>query len=67
MNKKNLQTENNRTDYGALVKAISQAHEQTQLQAAQAVNVALTLRNWLVGYHIFEYEQNGQDRANYGS
>ncbi|MBA3715895.1 MAG: hypothetical protein H0W76_26185, partial [Pyrinomonadaceae bacterium] len=30
------------------------------------VNIALTLRNWLVGYHIFEYEQNGQDRAAYG-
>ncbi len=31
----------------------------------QAVNVALTLRNWLIGCHIFEYEQHGSDRAEY--
>lgn len=52
--------------YDGLVKAISLTHEQTQRQATQAVNVALTLRNWLIGYHIFEYEQNGRDRAAYG-
>jgi hypothetical protein len=32
----------------------------------QAVNVALTLRNWLIGYHIVEYEQRGRCRARYG-
>ena len=53
-------------NYVSLVEAVSQAHEQTQLQATQAVNLALTLRNWLVGYYIFEYQQNGQDRAKYG-
>ena len=52
--------------YDSLVKAVSHAHEQTQLQATQAVNLALTLRNWLIGYYIFEYQQNGQDRAKYG-
>jgi predicted nuclease of restriction endonuclease-like (RecB) superfamily len=53
-------------DYGALVAAIGQAHETAQRHAVQAVNVALTLRNWLIGYHIFEYEQHGSDRAQYG-
>ncbi len=24
------------------------------------------MRNWLIGYHIFEYEQHGSDRAKYG-
>jgi hypothetical protein len=32
----------------------------------QAVNIALTLRNWLIGYYIVEYEQGGSDRAQYG-
>ena len=41
-------------NYVSLVEAVSQAHEQTQLQATQAVNLALTLRNWLIGYYIFE-------------
>ena len=58
--------ENNEMNYGSLVESISQAHEQTQLQAPQAVNIALTLRNWLIGYYLFEYEQKGNDRANYG-
>ena len=52
--------------YEALVAAIAEAHDKTQRQAAQAVNLALTLRNWLVGYYIVEYEQHGSDRARYG-
>jgi predicted nuclease of restriction endonuclease-like (RecB) superfamily len=53
-------------DYGSLVDAISGVHSRSQAQAAQAVNMALTLRNWLIGYHIVEYEQHGSDRAQYG-
>jgi hypothetical protein len=53
-------------DYGALVAAIGLAHQTAQAHTVQAVNVALTLRNWLIGYHLFEYEQNGSDRAKYG-
>src|SRR5438270_6498897 len=53
-------------DYGALVAAIGLAHQTAQSHAVQAVNVALTLRNWLIGYHVFEYEQHGSDRAQYG-
>jgi hypothetical protein len=30
------------------------------------VNTALTLRNWVIGYYIVEYEQKGADRAEYG-
>jgi hypothetical protein len=26
----------------------------------------LTLRNWLIGYYIAEYELQGSDRADYG-
>lgn len=37
-----------------------------QAQAAHAVNLSLTARNWLVGYYIVEYEQHGEDRAKYG-
>ena len=53
-------------DYAALVTSIAQAHDHTQRRAVQAINVALTLRNWLIGYHIVEYEQHGSDRAQYG-
>ncbi|WP_437182166.1 hypothetical protein [Segatella copri] len=26
-----------------------------------------TMRNWLIGYYIVEFEQHGKDRAEYGS
>ena len=35
-------------------------------QAGRAVNLSLTLRNWLIGWHIEEYERCGVDRAQYG-
>ena len=36
-------------------------------KAQKQVNTALTLRNWLIGYYIMEYEQSGKDRADYGA
>jgi predicted nuclease of restriction endonuclease-like (RecB) superfamily len=53
-------------DFDSLVSAIVHIHQQTQDFAAKAVNVALTLRNWLIGYRIVEFEQQGKDRAAYG-
>ena len=49
-----------------LVIAIGQAHAELAAQASRAVNTSLTLRNWLIGFHIAEYEQQGTDRAQYG-
>lgn len=34
--------------------------------AVKAVNQTVTLRNWIIGGYIIEYEQNGSDRAKYG-
>ena len=53
-------------DFSALVAAIRQAHEYMAAQAGRAVNISLTLRNWVIGCYIREYEQNGADRAQYG-
>ena len=53
-------------DFDSLVTSIVHLHQQTQDYAAKAVNVALTLRNWLIGYRIVEFEQQGNDRAAYG-
>ena len=33
--------------YEALVAIIAQAHDHAQRQAVQAIDIALTLRNWL--------------------
>ena len=35
-------------------------------EANKSVKLLLTLRNWLIGYYIVEYEQKGSDKAKYG-
>ena len=55
-----------RLDFTALVDAIRQVHEHLTAQAGRAVNVSLTLRNWLIGFYIAEFELHGADRAIYG-
>lgn len=53
-------------DFESLVGHINLVQDTLQAQAAHAVNLSLTARNWLVGYYIVEYEQHGEDRAKYG-
>lgn len=53
-------------DFESLVSSIVHIHQQTQEFATKAVNVSLTLRNWLIGCRIVEFEQRGNDRAAYG-
>lgn len=54
-------------NFEALVSVIEQTHLHFQQQAAKAVNVSLTIRNWLIGFYIVEFEQKGEDRAKYGA
>ncbi|MGD0093499.1 MAG: PDDEXK nuclease domain-containing protein [Planctomycetota bacterium] len=49
-----------------MVAAVAQIHERLAAEAVKAVNIRLTLRNWLIGCYIREYELNGSDRAAYG-
>jgi len=49
-----------------LVSIIGETQHYFKLQASRQVDTALTLRNWLFGYYIAEYELNGADRAEYG-
>ena len=53
-------------NFDLLLNTIQQTHTVFQQNAVKAVNVSLTLRNWLIGYYIVEFEQNGEDRAKYG-
>ena len=53
-------------NFESLVGRIHLVQDVLQAQAAHAVNLSLTARNWLVGYYIVEFEQHGEDRAKYG-
>ena len=61
-----LKTASGAPNFAALVEVVRQVHEQSAAAASRAVNVSLTLRHWLIGRHIREYEQSGADRAEYG-
>ena len=49
-----------------LVDIINKTHFSLQQRAVSAVNRNLTVRNWLIGFYIAEFEQKGEDRAKYG-
>ena len=61
-----MELDTNKMDFKTLVSAIQQIHDQLSDQVRRAVNTSLTLRNWLIGLYIREYEQHGADRAQYG-
>ncbi|MCP4129703.1 MAG: DUF1016 domain-containing protein [bacterium] len=53
-------------DFNGLIAGIQQVDKELSKQASSAVNVSLTLRNWLIGGYIHKYEILGSDRAKYG-
>ena len=52
-------------NFESLVGHINQVQDVLQSQAAHAVNLALTARNWLVGYYIVEFELDRQVSSQY--
>ena len=52
--------------FDELVTSVLRTHQTAQSGAIRAVNQMATLRNWLIGCYIVEYEQKGSDRAKYG-
>lgn len=54
-------------NFKILTTSIEVVHTQLQSQACKSVNNLLTIRNWIIGNYIVEFEQNGQNRAKYGS
>lgn len=53
-------------DISTLLNSIRDTHQWFAGQAARQINTSLTLRNWLIGMYLVEYEQKGRDRAQYG-
>ena len=49
--------------YGDVSKIVGAARES----AARSVNAAMTAAYWLIGHRIVEFEQSGEERAEYGT
>ena len=56
-----------RFDFERLVELCRLTHEEARRSAVQAAERSLVVRNWLIGWQIVEYEQQGSDRAEYGA
>ena len=54
-------------NFDKLTDTVIFVNDSLQAKAKSAVNMTLTVRNWLIGFYIVEFEQNGEDRATYGS
>jgi len=53
-------------EFSGLVEKIQSIHHELKRSALRSVNTMLTIRNWLIGYYITNYEMQGADRAQYG-
>jgi len=57
---------NNDMTLDNLIRSLLDIHRHFIAETAKAVNMSLTLRNWLIGFYIEEYARTGVDRAEYG-
>ena len=53
-------------NFESLATCIQQANSFFLDKVQRQVNMALTLRNWIIGNYIVEYKQSGKDQADYG-
>ena len=52
--------------FNQLTNSIRQTSDTLRSYAGKAINQFLTVRNWMIGFYILEFEQRGEDRAQYG-
>ena len=53
--------------FSDLASIIQSTLDAALSSAVRAINRMQTMRNWLIGYYIVEFEQHGNDRAEYGA
>ena len=49
-----------------LSELVQQLHDSAYSATVKAINRFATIRNYVIGFYIVEYEQHGNDRAKYG-
>lgn len=49
-----------------LSELVLQLHDSAYSATVKAINCFATIRNYVIGFYIVEYEQHGNDRAKYG-
>ena len=64
---KTLKNTSSINNFESLATTIQQTNSFFLDKVQRQVNTALTLRNWIIGYYIVEYEQSGKDKADFNS
>ena len=54
------------SDYDEVLSGVVELLEQARRAAARSVNVIMTATYWEIGRRIVEYDQSGEERAEYG-
>lgn len=62
----NIHANGQQESFELLAQNIHSVNQLLRQSAANAINKHVTCHNWLIGYYIVHYEQNGSDRAKYG-
>lgn len=52
--------------FNHLSELVSQLHDSAYSATVKAINRFATIRNYVIGFYIVEYEQRSKDRAKYG-
>ena len=50
-----------------LVAEIARLHEAAERNAGRSLQRIMSVRNWLIGAYTVAFEQDGEDRAEYGA
>ncbi|MBN2892527.1 MAG: hypothetical protein JXL97_11720 [Bacteroidales bacterium] len=50
-------------DFSQLINIFTQTDKDLKQVAYNAINQSLTIRNWLFGFYIVEFDQNGEEKA----
>ncbi|MEI7909026.1 MAG: PDDEXK nuclease domain-containing protein [Verrucomicrobiota bacterium] len=53
-------------NFDQLITHLRELDRSLRERAVKVVNIGLTARNWLMGAYLVEFEQGGEDRAEYG-
>lgn len=59
--------QNDKNSFASLAAHIKKVNDILRQSVSSAINKHVTVRNWLTGYYIVHYEQEGSDRAKYGA
>ncbi len=53
-------------NFNQLITTLRNLNDSLKNQVIRSANTGLTLRNWIIGAYLVEFEQHGEERAQYG-